>query len=80
MQVPRQPGYYRDVIGDYWHRGPDGWCWIGRRIPWTGQVVPADPGHGPLPDWVIAAAVESPGDEVLPLTRVEIDELPAALL
>ncbi|MFI5715043.1 hypothetical protein [Nocardia sp. NPDC051750] len=79
MYVPKEPGIYRDAHGDYWSRDADGWRWIGRCLPFTGQVVPADPGHGPLPDHELAMLVDSPDDAVLPLTRLEVeDHLPDA--
>lgn len=76
MYVPQQPGMYEDAQGDLWSRDPDGWRWLGRRIPWTGKVVPADPGHGPLPDRVLGMLVDSPEDAVLPLTRVKVEDYP----
>lgn len=79
-QVPQEPGIYRDVSGDYWLRREDGWRWVGRLLPWTGRVTPVHEDHGPLPDWVLAAPVDSPADRVLPLTRVEVDDLPPYLL
>lgn len=74
MYVPKEPGLYRDQRGDYWSLDEDGWRWIGRRLPFTGEVVPADPGHGPLPDRELAMLVDSPDDAVLPLTRVEAED------
>lgn len=76
MNVPQEEGLYRDVCGDLWSRDPDGWRWLGRRVPWTGHIVPADPDHGPLPDRELAMLVDSPDDAVLPLTRVKAEDYP----
>ena len=73
MDVPPFEGVYWDAVGDLWSRGPDGWRWIGRRLPWTGRIAPADPGHGPLSDREIAMLVDSPDGAVLPLERVQIE-------
>ncbi|NKY60438.1 hypothetical protein [Nocardia flavorosea] len=76
MYVPQEEGLYWDVQGDLWARDPDGWRWLGRRLPFTGAVVPADPGHGPLPDRELGMLVESPDDAVLPLRRVRVGDYP----
>jgi hypothetical protein len=76
MYVPQEQGLYWDTRGDLWSRDSDGWRWLGRRIPWTGNVVPADPGHGPLSDRVLGMLVDSPDDAVLPLRRVAIEDYP----
>lgn len=83
MVVPQEPGVYRDASGHYWSHGGAGWKWIGRRLPFTGRVEPVREGHGPLPEDTLAELAEDAeglDEPVLPLTRVEVDDLPAELL
>lgn len=79
MYVPQEEGLYEDAQGDLWSRDADGWRWLGRRGPFTGDVVPADPGHGPISDRTLGMLVDSPDDAVLPLERVKVEDCPPDL-
>jgi len=74
--LPTEPGVYEDGVGDLWFLQADGrWRYCARRLPFGG--ISANVDHRPL-DAETLASFRDP--ELLPLTRLKVDDVPPEVL
>lgn len=76
-QLPTEPGMYVDAVGDYWVlRDVDGqWQHTARRLPFGG-VTTAGVDDRPIEATTLERVAPYPDAELLPLTRVEVEDIP----
>lgn len=73
--LPAEPGVYRDAHGDMWSLDVDGWRHIARRMT-DGRMHPVRDYPGPTSSEALAELSMAPGVDVLPLKRVEVEDVP----
>lgn len=79
MVLPTESGFYEDAVGSLWFLRDDGqWEYLARRLPFGGLTT-ADVDHRPIAAEQLARVAPYPDAELLPLTRVEIEDVPPAL-